>query len=53
MVCSAWCRWLSCSGLLSKRSSSPGISYLDFITEEILCRDVLKKTEDCCHFWGQ
>lgn len=31
----------------------PGVSYLYFITEGILCRDVLKKIEDCCHFWGQ
>lgn len=31
----------------------PEVSYLYFITEGILCRDVLKKTEDCCRFWGQ
>lgn len=31
----------------------PGVSYLYFITEGILCRGVLKKTEDNCHFWGQ
>lgn len=29
-----------------------GVSYVHLITEGILCRDVLKWTEDCCHFWG-